>query len=582
MSQEYDMEPKQYPQTDSSERDARTVLESLLDSRFAKANLEVADSTPHIDGTIELVDENLRPIGKFEVQLRSIPKGQTSYNCEIALPAYSRVSSQALLLVCVDTENKRAYWKHVHTYMPELKGKEAQKSFVVHFSSESDGIDASCIYRHKWMDIARHYQKCIDQFPMVHFELVKHSDMEEIDPVERELFQRFIDTINNLLDNDLAIVKELVFPGVWKLGVGIVSIDQHRYQYQIYRIPYGNPAPLVCKLSRGMLFTGEWSPNAIEETLTSKAHLADPQHAGKEFVLDKLKQVVEAKTLPVLGPHLSSDTLFSFVDRYYPVLGIIPYQDRYSLQDLSHALNAHLLGTAAAVLGKVAPLARSGLMVDLDNLAQSIRPGKVEPTDIGDSTVYFSITSRSFPVTAAFDSLKYLTAAGITEIERSFGRRDLPLSPGKNFIWSGYSTKNEIGSVTRILRHSIEEYTALVEHHHLKLPESPYLDPNTAIIYEYEPAETTPFDGPGLREYFVDNELHRLPKLSVYVRDQQNHHVDATKFPELTIEGNVYTSVSSSSMIASFFFQNIPFLRFIYRMLSQDLSLHYGITLHPF
>ena len=247
------MEPKPYSPTDSAEQDSKTVLESLIDSRLVKTDIRTRDTTPNIDGTIELVDENIKPIGKFDIQLRSIPKGQTSFSCETSLPSYSKVSTLPLLLICVDSAHKCAYWKHINPHMPELRGKEEQKSFTIHFSKASDNIDQTGIYINKWIEIVRNYQKCIEQYPIVGSELAKKLDLKDLEPAERELFQRFIDTINNLLDNDFIAVKELIFPGVWKLGVGIISSDQHHIQYQIYRIPYKEPSPLVCKLSSGSL-----------------------------------------------------------------------------------------------------------------------------------------------------------------------------------------------------------------------------------------------------------------------------------------------------------------------------------------
>ncbi len=573
------MEPKSYPPTDSAEQDSKTVLESLTDSQFVKLYIETRSTRPNIDGTIELVNENRVPIGRLDVQLRSIPKGQTSFSCETSLAGYSKVSNSPVLLICVDSANKCAYWKHINPYMPELKDKETQKSFMIHFSKASDSIDRTGIYRHKWMEIARDYQKRIEQYPIVRSELTKKLGLEAVEPAERELFQRFIDTINNLLDNDFIVVKELIFPSIWKLGVGIISSDQHHIQYQIYRIPYKEPSPLVCKLNRGFLFTDRWSPNAITETTTSRESLIDPIKAGRDFVLDRVRKVVEAKALPIYGQHLSADILFSFVDLYHPALGISPELDRYSVQELSYALNNHLTKMVATIVGKGTPIGSSGFTVDIDWLSHYLKTNKIAPTNLGGATFYFSIGSDNFPIRAAFDSLKYLIATGITEIKRSFGRRDLPFGPGKNWIWSGYSSQNEINSVTRVLEHSIEGYTAFVDGNHLKLPSSPYLDPNTAIIYEYEPVGTTTFEGPGLREHLIDNKLHKLPKLSVFTRDREQHHVDTSKFPDVEVEGNIYQSPSSASMVASFFFNRTPFLNLIYKMLSRDLSQRYGMTL---
>jgi len=582
------MKPKSYPPTDSAEQDSKTIFESLIDRRFVKPEIETRSTHPNIDGTIELTNESGVPIGKFDIQLKTLPKGQTSFSCDISLASYCQISTLPILLICVDSKNRRAYWKHINPHMPELMGKEEQKSFTVHFSQASDSIDQSGVYMYRWKEIALDYQKCIEKYPIVSSKLAEKLDLVDIEPTERELFQSFIDTINNLLDNDFIAVKELIFPGVWKLGVGIISSDQHHIQYQIYRIPYKEPSPLVCKLNRGSLFSNQYVPNAVTEIKTSKEAIIDLVKAGKEFVLEKVRKVVEVRLLPIYGYHLSVDTLFSFIDRYHPALGIVPEQDHYLVKDLSYALNQHLIKVCAAILGKGTPLLSSGVTVDLDEISHYLKENKVAPIDLGGSIVNFAISSENFPIRAAFDSLKYLVANEITEIDRIFGRRDQVPAKGTNWIWSSYSRQNEVGSVTRILEHSIEEYTAFVNGNHLKLPESPYLDPNVAIIYEYEPVGTTSHDGPGLNEYHVDNSAHTLPGLSVFVRDPKSPRISVShnigvegddKFYQIEFEGKVYKSYSISYGIADFFFHRTPLLNLIYKMLSVDLSKHYDMTL---
>jgi len=573
------IQPKPYPPTDSAEQDAKVVFENLIDRNIVKADIRTRDKYPNIDGTIELVDEHQLPIGKFDIQLRSIPEGQTSYVCETSLVAYSTSSTLPVLLICVDSANKYAYWKHINAAMPEFKGKETQKSFTIHFSAASDGIDQTGTYIQKWIEITRDYQERIAQYPMMRSQVANKLELKGIDATDRELFQRYIDTVNGLFDREFITVKELLFPGTWKLGVGIISSDQFHVQYQIYTIPYGDPSPLVCKFDRGFLFTDKWSPNAVSEILTPKEAITNPSKLGTDFVLEKVRNVVEKMALPIYGKILSADILIAFVDSYHRLIGISPNLDHYLVQDLAYALNQYLIRMGAAIVRKITLGSGAGFVIDLDWFSNYLATNKIEPIAPSQATVYFSFVSRHFPVRAAFDSLRYLLANKITEIDRPFGRRDLVLSPGRNWIWSGYSPKNETNSVTRILKHSLDEYSAFVSGNRFHFPNSPYFDSDTAIVFEYEPVGTTSFDGPGLREHHIDNTPHTLPKLSVFVRDQKHHCVDTSKFPNIEVDGKVYNAYSSSSSIASFFFQRTPVLNLIYRMLSSDLSRHYNMTM---
>ena len=581
------IEPKSYPSTDSQEQDARTVLETLLDSRFEKIDIRTRDKVPNIDGTIELVNEKIKPIGKFDIQLRSIPKGQTSHSCETTLVAYSKTATTLpVLLICVDSQNKLAYWKHINQYMPEFKDKETQQSFVIHFSKESDIIDISRVYRYKWIEIASYYQECIAKYPSISARDIEKIGLETIEPSEREIFQRFIETINNLLDNDFIVIKEIVFPGVWKLGVGIISSDQHHIQYQIYSIPYKDPSPLVCKLIHGSLFTNKWNKNAVKETRTSKESLLDPIKAGKEFVSERVVAVLKSKLLHIYGQELSSDILFSFVDLYHPALGIKPGSERYLVQDLSIALNKHLFAMAEAALVENIPVGNRKYSVDLDKLTYYIKTNTPTSKNVFGKPIVFSIGTDSFPISTAYDSLKYLIANGIKEINRSRGLSDIPLAPGASWVWSGYSPENEIKNVTHILNHSLDEYKAFVNGNKLKFPNSHYLDSDTTIIFEYEPIKGSKFEeGPGLNEYHIDNSSHTLPKLIVYAKDKALPHLPVgsnteEKYYTVTYDGKTYKAHSISYSIGHFLFDSTPVLNLVYRMLLDDLSLHYDMTIN--
>lgn len=73
--------PAGYPSTDAAEIEALNVLRMALDPVRVKADLKERDKHPNIDGYVELVDEDIKPVGKLEVQVRKIPEGVTKYQC---------------------------------------------------------------------------------------------------------------------------------------------------------------------------------------------------------------------------------------------------------------------------------------------------------------------------------------------------------------------------------------------------------------------------------------------------------------------------------------------------------------------
>ena len=107
------MKPAPYPPNSTEELEAITTFEGLLDKRFVMPHLNKFDKVPNTDGHIEIVDEERRPLGKLEVQVRKIPDGETSYSCPVQLVAYSQTISLPFLLVCVDVGSRKAYFRHL-------------------------------------------------------------------------------------------------------------------------------------------------------------------------------------------------------------------------------------------------------------------------------------------------------------------------------------------------------------------------------------------------------------------------------------------------------------------------------------
>jgi hypothetical protein len=73
--------PAPFSNTDAAEGESITVLRSLLDTRRVRHDIREGDKTPNLDGYIVLIDDTAHPIGKLEVQIKTLPAGATSYRC---------------------------------------------------------------------------------------------------------------------------------------------------------------------------------------------------------------------------------------------------------------------------------------------------------------------------------------------------------------------------------------------------------------------------------------------------------------------------------------------------------------------
>jgi hypothetical protein len=576
------MEPKPYPTTDSDEVKAITIFKDSIDLKFVKANIQERSTTPNIDGFLELVDESGKPIGKLDVQIKKIPDGKTSYPCESELVSYSE-TTPALILICVDILNRNVFWKQICKSMPEFKPN--QQTFTLHFSRNSDMVDSTGIYLLKWREIVYGYRERLSKFPALS-ELVQNKlDLSGIQTPDCTFFQRFIDTINNLFDNDFIAVKDLLFPGQWKIGVSALPPEEKRLHYKIYTIPYGYPSPLITKLDEPFTFNNEIDPNTVYEAMSFNKGGFDPIRIGKEFVFEKVTQLAEQKNFPVFGTAIAHELLIAFIDLFYISLGLKPSLKMYSLDDVDFAMNQYLFHVASLSFPKIQQTVNDVQVVELNTLSNHLQNNSVPSVNFKDVVRSFFIVSRGFPIHLAFNSLSLLKVKKEPNVNRSFGLPDVDLSTkkGSHWIWSGYSPENEITSVTRALTNSLKEYQTFVEGNRFRFPSSSYLDTKTSIIFEYEPASFNPVSNhPVLNEYHVVN--HNLPKLNVIIKGTKRDRLDASRMHEssspIIFDGATYDCVHSSFSDGGFLFKRTPILNLVYRMLYSDLNKHYGVQVH--
>ncbi len=567
---------KPYPKTDAAEQDAVNILLGLIDARFVKADIRTRDKYPNVDGTLELVGEDQVPLGKFEVQIRKVAACQNRYSCPETLVAYSRVSTLPVVLICVDTSTRRAHWKQISPLMPERK--EGQRSFTIHFDEAADSIDKRVTYFQKWLQIVRDYQERIAKYPCLKREVINRLTLTDIPRQDRVVFQRFIDTVNKLLDTDFIAVKEILFADVWKLGLGVFPSSEESVSYQLYKIPYGEPVPLICMLEGSYLTFDQSTPYAVSNHWRTRDDFSDPELAGRRYILDQLRQVLNLKALPIHGTLLSTDVLIAFIDEYSQCLGLPPYQDTYSLDDISHALNDYLPGICNAIALELPKDKRNLITFDMDWLARYLSHNTVTPASHAHPLIAFALESSRVSIKAAFEALRYLSAAGVSTIKRFWIRQSRPLSPGDNWIWSGYTPEAEIHNVRVVLKRSLEEYKTFIKGNHLRLDNSTYLDSHTSTIYEYEPSfARQPWQCPIINEHHVENAQSGLPKLSVRITTGKRGRIDLQRFPTVQVDGYNYKAVASSRYLADFLFQRTPVLNMLYELLRRDLEAHYNI-----
>lgn len=574
--------PAPYSTTDAAESDAVTTLRSLLDSRRVSHDLRERDKHPNIDGYIELVDEGGHPLGKIEVQIRKLVSDATSCPCPTSLVAYSKATTLPVIFVGVDALNARAYWTHISELTPGYKRN--QQSFTVRFADSFDSIDkaTSCPCYHRWLELTREYQRRISRYPLLDARVSSGDTLASLTPQHREALQRYVDTVNHLLDNDFKTIKKLLFPTIWKFGVGCRLLGAETVLYQISAIPLGQPDPLVVGLPEDVTLK-MLGPNVqTAGTQDQKEFFASPELNGQQFVFRLVRGLWRAKEFPVHGVEMAADVVLTFLRRYSRWLDIDPNIDEYRVEDLRGAFGVTLSKKAGLVADRLPAVYSSVKVVNLDTMASQLGMASTSGPANRWAPTHYVLSSVNFPIRLAFDSLALLESLSVPTITRRFRSADLGYQPPpNNYIWSCYSRQRETENVTEILKRAIDEYAIFVRGNAFHVENSPYLDQTTSIVFEYVSFYDNPAEqGPALREYHLRDPKRALEKTSVLVAGADNRLVDQARSDWSIVVNNLrFEVLSVTSMVPDFFFGDFPLTRLIYRFLADDLKRQYKETI---
>lgn len=481
--------PAPFSNTDAAESESITVLRLLLDARRVRHDLREGDKTPNLDGYIVLIDDTSHPIGKLEVQIKTLPAGATSYRCPSSLVAYSHESTTLpVILVCVDSKNTRAYWKQVSEFMAGYDG--AQQTFTVHFDDALDVINRSdsCSCYHRWSELTEEYRERIQWYPLIVPEPGQKRRVVSLGRTHWEAVQRYADALNGLLDDDFKVVKKLLFPGVWKFGVGTRIIGNEYVLCQLSSIPRGEPAPVIFQLP------DEVTPRSfgrnVHTSIVQGRHkfLAGPEQCAREYVFGFVRDLWRAQGFPIFGAEMASDVVLGFVQQYHRWLELPPDADEYFIEDLSRAFGPRLSRSTALVAATIAPGPSGMRVVDLDSAVN--RPAPASQAGADGTAGPFVITAKRVPVRPALASLALVSTTGVRTVTRRFRARDLEYQPPpNNFIWSCYSREREVENAGAILTRVLSEYEIFVRSNGFHFESSPYLDRTVSILFEYRPFE---------------------------------------------------------------------------------------------
>lgn len=157
-----------YTQNARSDYQSVTILRLILDSNKVICDVKDNDKVPNYDGYLDLINHNGEPLGKLEVQVKTLKKRykKPSYSIKRKLIEYVVKSAQLpVLLIAVDQLNKKVFWEHLSIQktmelLIELD-QTNNKSKTIYFP-EVNEVTVNAPYS-AWVELASDYKRRIDE-----------------------------------------------------------------------------------------------------------------------------------------------------------------------------------------------------------------------------------------------------------------------------------------------------------------------------------------------------------------------------------------------------------------------------------
>lgn len=606
------MEPAPYPPNNTEELSAINTFEGLLDPRRLKAVLNSMDKVPNHDGTIELVDDEQRPIGELKVQIKKIPKGDKFFDCPVRLVAYSERISCPFLLVCVDVENRKAYWKQISALMPGFVSD--QKTFRVKFHPGVDEVGNGFSYFARWRELCSDYLERVQKFPKYKKILEEEMGLLGVSLDDRILFQKIADEINVLLDVDFPVVKHEYFEGAWKIGICIHQVDAQAVRYSIYKIPFGENAPLVKFVAKNVgppklvgpeggisnlvslsLRGGE--SGRILDAWVLREHLGDPVSVARGIIFDYLKGLLKNRRLYIHGYHQSVEVLMKFAEDNYEVIGLTSSWN-YKISDISYGLDEFLPMWYSLVYPKVMKFFRenyadmvaanpfpffeqikwaaqsmgglkdSGLSAE-PNLSDEIRRSLAA----GDWPHEYPFQSDRFSIRVLRQAIDYLISNGIGEI----ARLNRPSCKVDKYWWDCYNIEDLKHNAKLAVEGAFRDYPEFVKGNRFDRFKSRYLSRDFAVICVIESHKWTGKGGsPRVIIYILADEGMKIPR-GLLIDLSEDPGALVRKGGVVTVLGDDY-DLRSIDYVDLDLFSGGAVRELVYYLLEDDLKFRFGET----
>ncbi|BAU55666.1 DUF4365 domain-containing protein [Mucilaginibacter gotjawali] len=349
--------PAPYPKTSPTELQSKITFESLLSTVYVKPDLRVMDKYPNTDGHIELTDQQQHPIGKIEVQLKTLADDDLitpKYQCAKHFLKYCSDSILPVILVAVNNAQKKAFWISVDEDViidadQRINGETV--NIKIPYENCIDGQNHAYLAAwEKLIQVARTkvkgYNGLLQDKELLETKL---EVLEEglrpstLSPEALAEIHIFLNHYNTILETEFAVLKQTLYTRYWKIGIGIASYTMDRCAFVLIPLDIGRNDPIIRELAPDSFFKRHEA--LFDGTILSYAAYisqnnirTNPLALSYSLLKSEFFRIMGKYNFPINDPVIAHEYLISFIDSFWVTLGFEPEQNTYALKQLNFIL----------------------------------------------------------------------------------------------------------------------------------------------------------------------------------------------------------------------------------------------------
>lgn len=341
--------PAGYSPTSASERSAVSVVAHFLNPDFCKSHFAIDDKVPNTDGFITVTGNDQVPIGRLDVQIKKISaKGKPAYQCKKQFLGFCTQSQLPVLLIGVDTETQKVYWKHFsHEFLADLSARLKGESIKIYFDEADQICKGTSDYVERWKEILATQRKL---FTNAVYYAERIIELEKQAQTFSEYGQnslgkssedfrdihRFLDFYNRLMDTDFNIIKRVMYDNAWKLGFAYANNRENYIEYSLYPIGWEQNDVQIKALPNRDEIWDQFSWISMDH----ESHIKDPSAFSYRIIQRDIRDLFKHKAILFFTEELAAEYVFDFIDVYYRDLGCREGLQECSVSDILNKIQA--------------------------------------------------------------------------------------------------------------------------------------------------------------------------------------------------------------------------------------------------